>query len=187
MPSKSRYRSAVIGSCALVLSACSRNPPPVEPLLGETISFTALTSRDSIVEGTFEGMAVSRDGWVDVVLSKTTLTFPPGPPERWRSLTIRSFVAVDYRRSGWRAPVESTPVNVWRFLTFPRGPAPKGRTSITLDSALHYLIPVPPGASLDTSRLGFRVEWVTLYNGYGETESNFGISGPLVRTRPPSH
>lgn len=179
-------RMAVTVGTIFLLQACSRNPPPVEPLPGDRISFVAQTSRDTIVEGAFEGTAVSRDGWIDVVVSRTTLTFPPGPPERWRSLTIRSFVAVDYRRSGWTAPVESTPVNVWRFLAFPRGPAPQNRTSVTLDSALHFLIPIPPGASLTTSRLGFEVEWVTLFNGYGQTEANYAISEPLVTTRPPS-
>jgi hypothetical protein len=171
--------------CSTFSAACARNPSPVAPLPVETISFSAQTGRDTIVEGAFEGTALVRDGWIDVVVSKTMLTFPPGPPERWRSLTIRSFVAVDYSRTGWRAPVESTPVNVWRFMAFPRGPAPQARMPITLDSALHYLIPIPRGASLATSRLGFEIEWVTLFNGYGQTESNFGISGPLVTTRPP--
>jgi hypothetical protein len=181
----SRHRLSLVAG-SILFSACARNSPPVAPIPGETISFTAQTSRDTIVEGAFAGTAVSRDGWIDVIVSKTTLTFPPGPPERWRSLTIRSFVAVDDRRSGWRAPVESTPVNVWRFLVFPRGPAPQSRTSITLDSALHYVIPIPPGASLATSRLGFEVEWVTLFNGYGQTEANYAISKPLAATRPPS-
>jgi hypothetical protein len=185
VPSMSSHRLTLIAGLSL-FSACARNPPPVAPIPVETISFSAQTGRDTIVEATFAGTAVSRGGWIDVVVSKTTLTFPPGSPERWRSLTIRSFVAVDYSRSGWRAPVESTPINVWRFLAFPRGAAPQSRTSITLDSALHYLIPIPPGASLATSRLGFEVEWVTLFNGYGQTEANYAISEPLAATRPPS-
>jgi len=179
-------RVAGVAGTAVLLQACSRNPPPAEPLPGDRISFAAQTSRDTIVEGAFEGTAVSRDGWLDVVVSTATLTFPPGPPERWRSLTIRTFVAVDYTRAGWRAPAESTPVNVWRLMEFPRGAPPGARTPITLDSALHYLIPIPPGASLGTSRLGFEVEWVTLFNGYGQTEANYAISNPLATTRPPS-
>lgn len=181
----SRLRLAWVVACSILFAACAWNPPPVEPLPGETITFAAQTGRDTIVEGAFEGFASVRGGWIDVVVSRTTLTLPPGPPERWRSLTIRSFVAVDYRRSGWKAPVESTPVNVWRFMAFPRNPAPQVRMPITLDSALHYLIPIPPGASLATSRLGFEIEWVTLFNGYGQTEANYAITEPLVTTRPP--
>jgi len=174
---------AVVGS-AFLLQACAANRPR-EPGPAESITFAAQTAHDTIVEGAFEGTAVIRDGWITMVVPKATLTFPPGPPERWRSLTIRSFLAVDYRLGAWTAPVESTPVNVWRFLEFPRGPAPEGRTSITLKDTLRYLIPIPPGASLAMSRLAFEVEWVTLYKGYGQTESNFGFSGPLVTTRPP--
>lgn len=151
----------------------------------ESIAFAVQTAHDTIVEGAFEGTAVIRDGWISVVVPKTTLTFPPGPHERWRSLTIRSFLAVDYRLGAWRAPVESSPINVWRFLEFPLGPPSQSRTSITLKDTLRYLIPIPPGASLAMSRLAFEVEWVTLYKDYGQTESNFGFSGPLVTTRPP--
>jgi hypothetical protein len=174
----------VCGAFLLQGCAANRSHPNPLPSTERTMSFSIQTGRDTIVEATFDGTAVIRDGWISVIISKATLNFPPGPPDRWRSLTVRSFVAADYGRGTWKAPVESTPINVWRFMEFPRiAPTNRNRIEIILTDTLRFTVAIPPGASLATSRLGLEVEWVTLYNGYGQTESNVGFSAPLA---PPS-
>lgn len=180
-----RFRFLELVSGAFLAQGCaaSRSQSAPTPSPSQTMSFAIQTGRDTIVEATIDGTAVIRDGWISVVVPKATLTFPPGPAERWRSLTIRSFVAADYGLGTWKAPVESTPINVWRFMGFPRVPVDQGRISITLNDTLRFTVAIPPGASLTTSRLAFEVEWVTLYKGYGQTESNYGFSRPLA---PPS-
>lgn len=178
-----RRRLAALVGCSLLVSACARNAPRIEPVPAQTITFSAQTRPDSMVEGAFEGTAVISDGWISVVV-KPTLTFPAGPHERWRSVTIRSFVAADYGQGTWRAPIASMPVNVWRFLDFTRGKTARGRTSIAIPDTLRFQVPIPKGAALSTSRLAFEVEWVSLYKDYGETEQNYAFSGPLTVTRP---
>jgi hypothetical protein len=169
----------------LFVHGCSRNPQPSAIVPPLTFAFSAQTSPDTLLEGLFEGTATIRDGWITVEV-KPTLTFPPGPQERWRSVTIRSFVATDYRPGIWKTIAVSPPVNVWRFLDFGRGPATPARRSMVIPEMMHFQVPIPKGANLETSRLGFELEWVTLYRDYGQTEQNYAFSGPLAAAPPPS-
>ena len=57
---------------------------------------------------------------------------------------------------------------------------------MVIPETLHFQVPIPKGADLATSRLGFELEWVTLYKDYGQTEQNYAFSGPLAAARPPT-
>jgi hypothetical protein len=172
-------------ACAISVTACAATPRPQQAPV--PVGFIAQTLPDTIVEGAFEGTATLSNGWMNVVVTRATLTFPPGVAERWRSLTVRAFVAIDYRSGRWKAPAESTPINMWQFIDFPRGAPSQNRTTVGVKDTLRFMVPVPPDASLATSRIGFQVEWVTLSKNYGQTESNFGFSAPLsTMVRPPN-
>jgi hypothetical protein len=150
------------------------------------MGWIAQTLPDTIIEGVFAGTATLSNGWMNVVVTRATLTFPPGAAERWRSLTVRSFVAVDYNAGTWKAPAESAPINMWQFIEFPRGAPLQSRSTIGVKDTLRFMVPVPVNASLATSRIGLQIEWVTLFKEYGQTESNFGFSPPLSSMlRPP--
>jgi hypothetical protein len=176
--------SIAFAVCTLTLLACAGGPPAQTAPV--PMSFTTRTLPDSIIEGSFTGTLTMKDGWMDVVVTSGELTFPPGPAERWRSLTVRSFVATDYAKGSWKTAAESTPVNMWQFIDFPRGAPQQSRITIAIKNALHFKVPVPPGASLATSRIGFEMEWVTLFKDYGQTEANFSFSAPLSASRPPN-
>ena len=86
----------------------------------------------------------------------------------------------DYGRGGcryWKAPVESRPTNLWRYMTFPARSLTDPKTSVSIRDTLHFVAPIPPGKSLATARLAIEVEWVTLYKDYGET----GVEYRLLR------
>jgi hypothetical protein len=177
------HRLASLVVCALILIGCARNPPRTTPGAVESFTFTAQTRPDSILEGSVEGTATVDGKWITVVVTGARLTVPPGSRDRWRSLTLRSFLAVDYRPGSWRMLAQSAPINAWPYLEFPRQSAGEVKTPIVINKSMTFLVAIPPGASIATSRLAFEIEWVTLFKGWGETESNFAFSQPIV-TKP---
>jgi hypothetical protein len=181
--SMKNYRLVWLLACSLVHLGCARNAPPGMPAPAESFSFTAQALPDSILDGSVEGTATVDGKWITVVVTGARLTVPPGSRDRWRSLTLRSFLAVDYRPGPWKMLAQSAPINVWPYLEFPRESAGSGKTPIVINKSMTFLVAIPPGASITTSRLAFEIEWVTLFKGWGETESNFAFSQPIV-TKP---
>jgi hypothetical protein len=53
------------------------------------------------------------------------------------------------------------------------------RRTLAVEEPLSFLVPVPPGASLATSRLAFELEWVVVMGSFGDTDSRIAFSGPI--------
>jgi hypothetical protein len=173
---------------ALIAAACSRQTPvvtstPVPTPFPVAFSFTATSQTDLAMEGTFEGTATYENGWLKVTVPKTTITVPPGNSENWRNLTVRSFVAANYGRGNWTAVAQSRPVNIFRFLNFGATRWTERRT-LTLEAPLSFVVPVPPGATAENSRLAFELEWIFVMGSFGDTDSRVAISGPISATPP---
>jgi hypothetical protein len=179
---------ARILAVAMLAAACSRAKPvvapaPPPPPFPASFVYTARTSADSI-EASFEGTATYSSGWITVSVSRSVITLPPGNPENWRNLTVRAFLATDYRPGDWKAVAQSRPVNVFRFLNFSNRDKWAQRQALALEQPLSFVVPVPPGATAATSRLAFEIEWVYLMGAYGDTESRIAFSGPISATPP---
>jgi hypothetical protein len=191
---RSFRRRGVVALVATTLIACARNRAEPKPLAGDaTFAFTAETPADTVLTGTFAGTATIHDQYISVVIPRASISFPAGEAMRWRGLVIHAFVAADFAGGSWRAPVESRPTNLWRFLDFPPRPLAV-RTSIALNEPLRFLVPIPPGTDLAKARLALEIEWVSLFARTGETvlkygqpESNIAFSGPIVLSRPADH
>jgi hypothetical protein len=166
---------------ALMLAqACSRPRPAVMPApTRTTFDFMAQSAVDDMLQGRFEGSATMDSGWMVVQIARSAITIPPGPAQNWRNLTVRAFLATDYTPGAWKAVAQSRPVNVFRFIDFARTREDERRT-IPIDTTLRFMVPIPPGASLTTSRLAIEMEWVFVVGEYGETESRIAFSGPLL-------
>jgi hypothetical protein len=177
-----RIRNTVaIAVAVLSIGACSRQQPvvaPAPPPPPPTFQFVAVTGADSAMEGRFEGTATLADNWLQVVVPRSTITVPPGNSENWRNLTVRAFLATDYQPGLWKAVAQSRPVNVFRFIDFGRTNWSDRRT-LPIEQEFRFMVPVPPGASLATSRIAIELEWVFVVGEYGETESRIAFSGPL--------
>ena len=173
---------------ATLATACSRQQPIVTPAPAPTpfpvaFTFTARSQTDLAMEGTFEGTATYENGWLKVTVPKTTITVPPGNSENWRNLTVRSFVAANYGQGNWTAVAQSRPINIFRFLNFGATRWTERRT-LTLETPLSFIVPVPPGATAGNSRLAFELEWVFVMGSFGDTDSRIAISGPISATPP---
>ena len=173
---------------AALATACSRQQPivaaaPTAAPFPVAFSFSAIGEADLAMQGTFEGTATYENGWLKVTVPKTTITVPPGNSENWRNLTVRSFVAFNYGRGNWTAVAQSRPVNVFRFLNFGRTNWTERRT-LTLEAPLSFLVPVPPGATAENSRLAFELEWVFVMGSFGDTDSRVAFSGPISAMPP---
>jgi hypothetical protein len=177
----------VIAAVALAASAaCSQARPatvPTPAAFPDSFSFVATSPADSAMQGTFEGTATYSGGWLTLTVPKVTITVPPGKAENWRNLTIKAFVASDFRLGDWKAPAESRPVNVFRFLNFGATNWAERRT-LTLETPLSFVVPAPPGATAATSRLAFELEWVVVMGSYGDTDSRIAFSGPISAAPP---
>ena len=176
----------VLLAAAIFASACSRQKPAVAPTpapFPSAFTFTATSAADSAMQGTFEGTATYENGWLTVTVPKSTITVPPGNSENWRNLTVRAFVAANYERGNWTAVAQSRPVNVFRFLNFGATKWSDRRT-LTLEAPLSFVVPVPPGATADHSRLAFELEWVFVMGTFGDTDSRIAFSGPISSARP---
>ena len=177
---------AGVALAGLAVLGCAGRRVRVEPTPDATTSFVAQGVPDPQVEGRFEGTATIRGGWIHIVVSKAQLVLPPGDRETWRNLRVRAFLAVDYNQGSWTAAVESRPVIVWRFMDWPANSPAGTRRTVPLNDTLRFLVPIPPGANLSTSRLAFETEWTFAVAGYGETDSRFAFT-PLTPSRPPIH
>ena len=181
-----RGRRALALAVAVSGAACSSSKPvvvaPPAPFPA-TFAFVATSAADSAMQGTFEGTAGYENGWLTVKVPRTTITVPPGNSENWRNLTVRAFVATDYRRGDWKAVAQSRPVNVFRFLNFGATKWSERRT-LELAQPLSFLVPVPPGATAATARLAFELEWVFVMGTFGDTDSRIAVSGPISATPP---
>jgi hypothetical protein len=135
------------------------------------------------MEGRFEGTATYENGWLMVNVPKSMVTVPPGNSENWRNLTVRAFVAANYARGNWTAVAQSRPVNIFRFLNFGATKWSDRRT-LALEAPLSFVVPVPPGATADNSRLAFELEWVFVMGTFGDTDSRIAFSGPISAIRP---
>ncbi len=163
----------------VVASACSRAKPVVTPTAAASaFAFVAQTATDSAMEGKFEGTITVENNWLTVEIPRGIVTVPPGPPENWRNLTVRAFLATDYKPGIWKASVQSRPVNVFRFIDFTRSQNEQRRT-LPLETSLRFLVPIPPGASLATSLLAIELEWIYVMGTAADTESRIAFSGPL--------
>lgn len=173
-------RGLVAMTLPLVVAAGrARARPAVGPApLSGTFAFLAQTPSDSMMEGRFDGTVTIENNWLTVEIPRGIITIPPGPPENWRNLTVRAFLATDYQPGLWKASVQSRPVNVFRFIDFPQNGNDRRRT-IPLGTPLRFLIPIPPGASLETSRLAVELQWVYVMGSAADTESRIAFSGPL--------
>ena len=181
-------RGLIAVAVAVLATACSRSkpvvaPPPAPTPFPVSFAFVATSAADSAMQGTFEGTASYDKGWLTVRVPRTTVTVPPGNSENWRNLTVRAFVATDYRPGAWKAVAQSRPVNVFRFLNFGATKWSERRT-LELEQPLSFLIPVPPGATAATSRLAFEMEWVFVMGAFGDTDSRIAFSGPISATPP---
>ena len=173
---------------AIITTACSQQKPvvasaPLPAPFPATFTFTATGAADLAMEGTFEGTATYENGWLRVTVPKTTITVPPGNSENWRNLTVRSFVAANYGRGDFTAVAQSRPVNIFRFLNFGATRWTERRT-LTLEAPLSFMVPVPPGATAENSRLAFELEWVFVMGSFGDTDSRLAFSGPISPTPP---
>jgi hypothetical protein len=169
---------------AVGATACAARGPRTQPVPAERFSFAARSNPDSLLEASFEGTAIVHDGWISVDVARSSVTFPPGLAENWRSLRMRSFVAADFGAGAWKAPAASTAQDVWQFIDFASGPSSTTRRSLPIGDTLHFLVPIPPGASLATSRLAFETEWVVLFGSYGQIESRFAFAPITATARP---
>jgi hypothetical protein len=171
--------ACLMGSLALVASACTRQRPTTQPLPSGSFQFGAETPRDSALNGRFEGTAVLANGWMTVTIPRAVLDFPPGRAENWRNLTVRAFAATDVERGPWQAVAQSRPVNIFRFVEFAKTRDTDRRT-LPIDAELQMMVPVPPGAALATTRLGIELEWIFIQDGYGETDSRIALTRPIA-------
>lgn len=169
----------LIAAMILAAGACTRSKPAIQPLPSAAFQFAAETSRDSALTAKFEGTAVLANGWITVIIPRAMLDLPPGRPENWRNLTVRAFAAADYNYGDYKAPVQSRPVNVFRFIDFSKTNNAERRT-LPVDTELRFTIPIPPGATLTTTRLGIELEWIFIQDGYGETDSRIAFSKPIA-------
>jgi hypothetical protein len=171
---------------ATFAAACSHQPPVVAPALSPfpaEFAFTATSPVDSAMQGTFEGTATYANGWLTVTVPKSVVTVPAGNSENWRNLTVRAFVAANYRMGNWTAVAQSRPVNVFRFLNFGATRWSERRT-LALESPLSFVVPVPPGATAANSRLAFELEWIFVMGTFGDTDSRIAFSGPISASPP---
>jgi hypothetical protein len=161
-------------------AACSHQAPVTVPVPAPALSlpFSIATPEDT-VRGYFKGTARQTGTWIDVTIDTATVDVPAGRPELWRGLTVSAFVAADFNRGDFRAPAEARPVNVFRFLDFSKSDYGAKRT-VRIESPLHFLVPIPPGAALSAARLGIQMEWVFPYGGYGESDTRLAFTQPLV-------
>jgi hypothetical protein len=167
-------------------AGCSRARPAIVPApapFPASFSFVATSPADSAMQGTFEGTATYDASWLTVKVTRVTITVPPGRAENWRNLTVRAFVASNFRPGDWKALAQSRPVNVFRFLNFGATNWSERRTLI-LEEPLSFVVPVPPGATSATSRLAFELEWVVVMGTFGDTDSRIAFSGPISTTPP---
>lgn len=177
-----RQRLLATTALLIVVGACSRSRPVVAPApYSGTFTFAAQSSADSTLEGRFEGTATVANGWMTVSVPAPQITIAGGPAERWRSLTVRAFLATDFKPGAWKAVAQSRPVNIFRFIDYSRANRNDRRT-VVLETPLTFMVPIPPGAPLATSRLAFELEWVFVVGNYGETDSRIAFSGPLPVT-----
>jgi hypothetical protein len=156
---------------------------PVPAAFPDSFSFVATSPADSAMQGTFEGTATYEAGWLTLKVPRVTITVPGGKAENWRNLTIKAFIASNFARGDWKAPAESRPVNVFRFLNFGATNWAERRT-LTLETPLSFVVPAPPGATPATSRVAFELEWVTVMGSYGDTDSRIAFS-KAIDTGPP--
>jgi hypothetical protein len=163
-------------ACSHPATAVVRPAPPL------TLPFSVSTPDDS-VRGHFKGTARQDGNWIDVTIDTAVVDLPPGRPELWRGLEISAFIAADYNRGDFKAPAQSRPVNVFRFLDFSRTDN-AGRRTLRIDTPLHFLVPVPSGALLGASRLGIQMQWVFAFGGYGESDSRIAFTSFLVPPAP---
>ena len=163
----------------LIATACTRSRPITQPLPSASFPFVAETPRDTALGARFEGTVVLAGGWMTVVVPRAMMDFPPGRPENWRNLTVRAFAATDVDRGPWKAVAQSRPVNVFPFIDFGRAHGTDRRT-LPVDSELRLMVPIPPGASLSTTKLGIEVEWIFVQDGYGETDSRIAFTRPIA-------
>lgn len=174
---------AALGMAASFGCARARATPAPTPVLWpQEFAFVAETGADSALQATVGGTATFDRGWLRVTVPRVVVTVPPGNPENWRNLTIRPFIATDYRPGDWKAVGESRPVNVFRFIDFSATRWSERRT-VSVDQPLSFLVPIPPGAAPATSRLAFELEWVVVMGSFGDTDSRIAFSGP-ISTRP---
>ena len=167
---------------AVFAAGCSRPKPdvvPAPPPPPPVFQFVASSVPDSAMQATFEGTAKVENNWLTVVVPRAIITVPPGNSENWRNLTIRAFLATDYQPGAWKAVAQSRPVNVFRFIDFGRTNWSERRT-LPVEQPLQFMVPVPPGATLTTSRLAFEVEWIFVVGEYGEADSRIAFSGPIT-------
>ena len=171
---------------ATIAAACSRQAPVVVPApapFPATFTFTATSPADSAMQGAFEGTATYENGWLTVSVPKTVITVPPGNSENWRNLTVRAFVAKDFRQGDFKAVAQSRPVNVFRFLNF-GATRWSERRALTLEAPLSFTVPVPPGATAANSRLAFELEWIFVMGSFGDSDSRIAFSGPISAAQP---
>lgn len=172
-------RPLIAVAVIVAAGACARTRPVTGPApLSGTYAFVAQTEADSAMEGRFEGTITFGNNWLTVDILRTVITIPPGPPENWRNLTVRAFVATDYQPGWWKASVEARPVNVFRFIDFSRTQNTDRRT-LPVQTPLRFVVPVPPGASVATSRLALELQWIYVLGTAADTESRIAFSGPL--------
>jgi hypothetical protein len=159
-------------------AACSRQKPVVTPSPFSPFTFVAETEGDSVLEGRFEGTATASGSWLTVVVPRGLVTVPPGEAATWRNLTVRAYLATDFKRGEWKAVAQSRPVNVFRFINF--GQSNSGvRRTLPLEEPLTFMVPIPAGATAATSRLAIELEWTYAVGRYGETDTRIAFSGPL--------
>lgn len=171
--------ASVLGMAASV--GCSRarpTPVPTPAAWPQEFAFVAETGVDSALQATVAGTATLDRGWLRVTVPRAVLTVPPGNPENWRNLTIRPFIATDYRPGDWKAVAESRPVNVFRFIDF-SATRWSDRRTVSIEQPLTFLVPIPPGALAATSRLAFELEWVVVMGSFGDTDSRIAFSGSI--------
>jgi hypothetical protein len=179
-----RLSQLVVVAVAIVATACSHAKPavvtPAPAPFPASFAFTATSAVDTTgLQGTFEGTATYADGWLTVSVPRATLTLPPANPENWRNVTVRAFLATDYRRGDWKAVAQARPVNVFRFMNFSNRDKWGQRQTLPLEQPLSFMVPVPKGATAATSRLAFEIEWVFVMGAYGDTDQRIAFSGPI--------
>lgn len=176
------HRRRVFIAAIILAAGCSRARPAAVPAPApawpQRFDFVAETVADSAMEGTFEGSATFDGGWLTITVPRATVTVPPGNSENWRNLTVRAFVASDYRPGEWKALAQSRPQNIFRFLDFGSTPWSARRT-LPIEKPLSFVVPVPPGATAATSRIAIELEWVFVMGTFGDTDSRIAFSGPI--------
>src|SRR4051812_6596495 len=109
---------AAIAVLLTAAGACAHHPQ-IAPTPDATFDFTAATTVDTVLTGSFAGNATIHEQYISVVIPRASISFPPGEAMRWRGVVLHAFVAADYTGGSWTAPVETRPTNLWRFLDFP--------------------------------------------------------------------